>query len=473
MPVVLEAVKSGALSGHVSNKQGKHRIKKNPLARAATEKLIKFAAKKTMPTVSKSVAALIAKVAKRRMSDPEHDIVRHAVHEGLDSSIALGGGNLTQSNDRGMVLSYPDKSGIANDSTMTNSFQMSNLPKSDPFYEFASDSVKVKGVEYISTVTSVNSQVGQTIFTLSFNPLSWEGTRLARYASMYNYFRFDKVEVIYEPIVPKTVGGSLLGAILPNTAKQIPVNGIEGLRASMELRSSVMHPVYSVQTLTYRFSTPTQPYLCVPVDSAQTPYEHTLSEQGRLFYKDASGLDDNTYGQILIKYEIAFYDSCLSKNEANIFYKFNTVISFQSAADPGMLLTSTTAGVVPAQAFAMYYMITALADAVVPNLPPFYAGRTYVWQVFATSTGVGGQIYDSLVEAIAGQQYAYRGKLPSLTTGVIPFSLIALRGFGPTEIAAMKEAATAHLEDMEAIKAVNEDPWLKQSKPISTSSTKR
>lgn len=341
------------------------------------------------------------------------DIVRNAVNEAIIAPAPVSG-DVKMGGNHASIIQGNDNS-VANESTLSNQFGMSNLKKSDPFAEFASDAVSIKGVEYLgSVIVPDTSAQGSTIFTLSFNPLKWYNTRLAKYASLFNYYRFIKVEIVYEPIVSKMTPGSLCAAILPNVARQVPGSGVDGLRSTMELKNSIMFPVYQVQTLTYKFSTPTQPLLCVPGSNPVNDLQRTLTDQGTLFFKDAVGtMSNGAVGQVVVKYEISLYDSCIGAVPANPITS-NFTLAFRS--DANNRLDVNTAGWIPAADYTRFYYMTPLADLPSAGL---YALRTYVIVVAATSTGQYSKIYQTLQDALVGPQAGLVATLGGPTTGIV------------------------------------------------------
>lgn len=357
------------------------------------------------------------------------DIIKNAVHEHFVEG--SGGGTHVDSGRKLMVAG--SESSIANESTMVNQFAMTNLSKADPFFEFASDSVRVRGVEYLGSIVAPSypgDGRGTTIWTAQFNPLTWTGTRLARYASMFNYFRFEEVEVIYEPIVSKMTSGSLVAAILPNVARQIPKSGVEGLRATMELRNALMFPVYQVQTMTYRFSTPTAPLLCVKPTSAFGPQEATLSNQGTLFFKDASGLTSGTtYGQVVLKYKICFYDSCIGADPSSESpdYAGNIEISGSTTAGLEGLLQCTSTGLFTAKSYDRFGYFFPKVN--VGFTDPWTAWNVKWFKLPANSTGATMTFYPSLIDALAGTGNAiFDSGMIGVGTGPFPVEMTIFAG---------------------------------------------
>lgn len=326
------------------------------------------------------------------------DIVKNAVNEAVlappsSGGIHLGGNHVP-------IISGTDNS-VAQESTLTNQFGMTNLNKNDPFSEFASDAVKLKGVEYLGSVSVPSgSDVGSTIFQLDFNPIRWYKTRLAKYASLFNYYRFIKVEVIYEPIVSKMTPGSFCAAILPNVARQVPGAGVDGVRATMELKNAIMFPVYQVQSLTYAFTTPTQPLLCVPGTNPINDLQRTLTDQGKLFFKSAvGGMGVTSYGQVVVKYEIALYDSCIGDTPSappTVPYTLSLV------GDTYGRLAVSTATWITAVSYTRFYNAYFANDVTMSDGTKVYALRNYIMVVYAGSTGAGSPLYCTLQDALVG-----------------------------------------------------------------------
>lgn len=337
------------------------------------------------------------------------DIVKNAVNEHF--AAPTHSGLVVSGTDRIPMLQGPESS-IMNESTLSNSFAMQNLPKNDPFHDFASDSVCIKGVEYLGTISTEYevSKLGMTLFMLRMNPTTWSNTRVAKYASLFNYYRFDSVEVIYEPTVPKTQAGTLCAAILPNVAKKIPEYGIDGLRATMELRNAIMFPVSQVQTMTYKFSTPTAPLLCMPSQGSVSTIGSTLVDQGKLFFKDASSLASPaakiTWGQVIVKYKLCLYDSCVTTgNEPTTRSVINTAFSASagSVINGVRRIVLATAGFLAAAADVPTIVWFTLDRDVACTPNTRLSGRIPYWAVVpATSTGVGALIYSSFEAALSG-----------------------------------------------------------------------
>lgn len=226
--------------------------------------------------------------------------------------------------DRAPLLSGPESS-IANESNIIDKIAVKQLHPKDPFVSATVDGIRIQGVEYITRLTTANATAfGNTIYTLLLNPATWLGSRVNRFAQLYEKYFFRSVEVQYEPIVAKTEPGQIGMAIYHNAAREPPPNSEMGYRQLITQKDAIAFPVYQVQTMSHNFVTPSAPYYVAPDASYNDSIAGNMVNQAKLVIKDGSGLSTlKTYGSIIIKYDISFYDSTLMPN--------STMVQFSSA----------------------------------------------------------------------------------------------------------------------------------------------
>ena len=70
--------------------------------------------------------------------------------------------------------------------------------------------IRVRGTDYLDDVLGTAAQRGTILQQLDLNPGRWDGSRVARYASMYERFVVNSLSVVYTPCCPTSTQGAVV-----------------------------------------------------------------------------------------------------------------------------------------------------------------------------------------------------------------------------------------------------------------------
>jgi hypothetical protein len=271
---------------------------------------------------------------------------------------------------------------------------------------------------------------GEVLYTTDLTPAVEEWVQRM---SAFEKYRFRNVAVTYNPNVPTTVGGKILG--LFEWDIDAPLNfgqGEETIRVAMAHQSAAMVDLWTPHTWLFSSRNETKDWWYVD----QAGHEPRLTRQGRFTVLAASDMDDAdlpvVFGDLTITYEIEFMVPELSSQPSGsyAFYSgatsctptnpWGTVIGTADSYDQGCV----PAYLVPTNVAASYVLSTT--GTYYWNLPAGYWIATYRI-VGTTIAGVsvdyqGG--YDALMTAASGgsaRAYSEINSAGTQTTGMCLF----------------------------------------------------
>lgn len=180
------------------------------------------------------------------------------------------------------------------------SFEVTRGPKPD--------SMKIKGRDYIGIVKSPSSgvTVGTNLRTDYLSPGGpmFNGTRLAKFATLYEKYVFRRFKVMYIPMRAATDGGSIGMAFDKDYADSTPNPAEDGLRQYLAYQNATTFPQWSYGEIDVKLTDMQDFYYC-----NDTGYEGRLVYQGQLYTFAVGNLNsDYNYGTLYAEYEIDFFD---------------------------------------------------------------------------------------------------------------------------------------------------------------------
>lgn len=160
----------------------------------------------------------------------------------------------------------------------------------------------LEGTDLLATVSTTTADPGDVLFEQLLNPSAFGSTRLAQFAPLYQRYRFEKLEVFYEPTQPSTAAGQLLGfsdydptvQLLPSDPQNLP----RGAAHQGQAINQVWEPaVYSMA------AAPT--YTDLYTDT--TGEDARLTYQGVFYLLAATALGNlGALGNLYVSYRVLF-----------------------------------------------------------------------------------------------------------------------------------------------------------------------
>jgi len=71
--------------------------------------------------------------------------------------------------------------------------------------------LRIEGCDYIDDILGTGLDRGAPLAQLDLNPGRWDGTRVAKFAAMYERFEINSLAVVYTPACGTTLAGSIIG----------------------------------------------------------------------------------------------------------------------------------------------------------------------------------------------------------------------------------------------------------------------
>lgn len=187
--------------------------------------------------------------------------------------------------------------------------------------------VRLRGHEMLGYV-NVPSPGGSPIAGIfDLNPACWTNSRLARIASTYEKYRYDKIHIRYHPVVATSVGGSISCYLELEADENVATTQVQ----SLNHQYSFLGPAWAVGELHYTrpAQDPTTYYL-----TNKGSAERTELTQGKAVFVAGSSAEA-TYGIATIEYDVVFmYPELESGFPGEQYTPSWGVVPIQAAGDP-------------------------------------------------------------------------------------------------------------------------------------------
>jgi len=193
-------------------------------------------------------------------------------------------------------------------SSQSSSFHR-EMASSGPFKNRYNKSHTSVGEFQLGTVDTLalNVAKGENLALFTVNPTFYKGSRLSYETKVWQRYHFEYITVKYIPLVGAAENGAIAIGIQDNVSLPIPGTGQVGLNMLLNFKGATEGNVGHPFNVRREFHTPTQPFLCSPVDGAGI--EATLVNQGRIIVKSCGNLATNkSYGFLKLEYKIHFYE---------------------------------------------------------------------------------------------------------------------------------------------------------------------
>lgn len=167
-------------------------------------------------------------------------------------------------------------------------------PSTFTMHSLSEGVVRFRGHEILGQVTA---DVGNVAAVYDLNPACWTNSRLARIASTYEKYRYDKFTVRYHPYVATTATGVIATYVELETDEDAAAD----VTVAMNHQYSAMGPVWAGQELTY--VRPTQDPKAYILTDSGAGNRNDMS-QGKIY--SISFAPAALYGFLTIEYDVVF-----------------------------------------------------------------------------------------------------------------------------------------------------------------------
>jgi hypothetical protein len=201
-----------------------------------------------------------------------------------------------------------------------------------------SDAIRIKGQDFISGLVIPSGTVpGTMLYNTGINPLveAFEGTRLAKFAQLYEKYVFRRVDFHVQSSAPSSASGSYILAYDRDIADDTPSASNLGLKTYYGMKNSKSTSIWSDLTIT------------CPLDDTQdfyytnyTGYDARLTHQGQIYIAALSPITAGVSINLWVSYDIDLMVPELEEQNAAVSTNINLGI-----LGPGTGPTPLTAGV--------------------------------------------------------------------------------------------------------------------------------
>lgn len=318
--------------------------------------------------------------------------------------------------------------------------QTMDVRRSKPRFTGTKGTVRIAHKELIGTVSIINGTLvtsptvtnGQSIYTISpsnSNLFPW----LSRVASNYDYFRFNRVRLVYVPLCPTTTSGRVMLGFDPDATDSIPYD-----RSALASYScSTDGSAWGVSKLDLELPT-NQPWFQNNALTATSMY--STSAQGQLFYATWGGLSSIVAGELYILYDVSLKDPQPNSNAtfqaAGTAATITTSPPLLSPINVAATSTSIIIGFFGGGTFDVVFVAGSTQSTA--NITATAAGNGALLTTTFVKTGDGAQAMGSVQIGVSEPGYSTSAGSSTNTSTLTFGSLTALGAWSLTVIPAVR-----------------------------------
>jgi hypothetical protein len=217
------------------------------------------------------------------------------------------------------MFTYSREGGIIHNFSETSSFPEVKPPRITTGTDRWGSYTVITGTESLTALTvkttaaplREQTTVGDTIYFIGMSPSFLSNTRMRLLMENYERYRFENLQIRYQPLGDATLGGGLVMVPLtdPDTILSIGNNGAQKVSRAMDYANSVNFNIYNHALMHFpKHPEDQEPYFMISGHNARLEIPYAFQVLAQTTFQDSNGESQRDVGWLRFDYEVRLYD---------------------------------------------------------------------------------------------------------------------------------------------------------------------